>query len=241
MIATVRAEFSKLFSLISCRVLIAATLLIPPALALGMGLNILSTGVALTDGAAQGFEVAGFGQPLIIVLAAVHTGSEYQNGLLRSSLLATPSRIRLLVAKLLVIGITSSALAAVSVGLAVLLRRAVLGDVAPTTTPGDVILNLATVALNWLLIGLISAASTVLARSMLLPVIVLVPMVLGLGVALVSLLPCLRFAPDLAGLQLIARYPGLGLLDPAPGAVVMALWAGVLLVAAGLRHLRRDV
>lgn len=242
MYRTIHAEITKIRTHPATLYTVLATLLIPPALSIAMGLGPAGNPEAVTNVYTQGFEVAGFGQPLVILLAAVIAGSEYQHGLLRSSQLATPNRARLLAAKAILTAVISFVLAVLSIGLAVILRQAVLGDIGLTITEftPSMWLNLLTVALNWTLISLIAFALTVLARSILLPVIVLVPMVLGLGVALVSVLPWLKYAPDLAGLQLIALYPGLGLLDPLPGGIVMATWAIVLLIPAFIVFQRRD-
>lgn len=239
---TLAAELTKLGTLPVALGAIGAALVLPPALAVMMGLSQTARSFAVTNPDTQGFEVAGFGQPLVILLAAVIVGSEYRNGLLRSTQLTTPRRGRILAAKLIVIAGLSFAIAVVSTGLAVLLRRAVLGEggLPSSEVTAGMWLNLLSVGVNWMLIALIAAALTVLARSALLPVIVLVPLVLGLGVALVTVLPWLKYAPDLAGLQLISRYPGIGLLDPIPGGVVMAAWAAGLLLPAFLVFTRRD-
>ena len=240
---TITAELTKLRTLPVALGAIAAALLLPPALAVMMGLNQAgSRSAAAINPDGQGFEAAGFGQPLVILLAAVIVGSEYRNGLLRSTQLATPRRVRLLAAKVLVIAGLTFTLAIVSTGLAVMLRQAVLGDdgIPPNEFTSGMWLNVLGVGVNWMLIALVSAALTVLARSALLPVIVLVPLVLGLGVTLVTVLPWLKYAPDLAGLQLISRYPGIGLLDPIPGGVVMAAWATALLLPAFIVFTRRD-
>ena len=240
---TITAELTKLRTLPVALGAIAAALLLPPALAVMMGLNQAgSRSAAAINPDGQGFEAAGFGQPLVILLAAVIVGSEYRNGLLRSTQLATPRRVRLLAAKVIVIAGLTFTLAIVSTGLAVMLRQAVLGDdgIPPNEFTSGMWLNVLGVGVNWMLIALVSAALTVLARSALLPVIVLVPLVLGLGVALVTVLPWLKYAPDLAGLQLISRYPGIGLLDPIPGGVVMAAWATALLLPAFIVFTRRD-
>ena len=240
---TITAELTKLRTLPVALWAMAAALLLPPALAVMMGLaQAGSRSLAAMNPEGQGFEVAGFGQPVVILLAAVIAGSEYRNGLLRSSHLAVPHRVRLLAAKVIVIAATAFALAVASTTLAVLLRQAALGDdgVPPGEFTVGMWLNVLSVGVNWMLIALISAALTVLARSALLPVIVLVPLVLGLGVALLPVLPWLKYAPDLAGLQLLSRYPGIGLLDPIPGAVVMAAWAAALLLPAFIVFSRRD-
>lgn len=240
---TIRAELTKLLTLPVALWTITAAMVLPPAMAVLMGMGQAGSRLsAAIDPREQGFEVAGFGQPLVILLAAVIVGSEYQHGVLRSSQLATPRRALLLGAKVVIISALAVTLAIVSTTLAVLLRQTVLGDdgVPLGEFTAGMWLNVLSVALNWMLIALISAALTVLARSVLLPVLVLVPLVLGLGVALVTMLPWLRYAPDLAGLQLISRYPGIGLLDPVPGGVVMAAWAAALLLPAFIVFTRRD-
>jgi ABC-2 type transport system permease protein len=237
-----QAEVSKVLSLPSALYTMVAVAIVPALLAVAMGFNMKgSDALNSINVDTQGFEVAGFGQPLVILLAALIFGSEYQNGLLRSSQLATPSRSRLFAAKTIVVGTLSFTLALFSIGVAVFLRRIVLGDADLSTmfTP-DVGLNLLGVAINWTLISLVSAGLTVLAKSVLLPVIILVPMVLGLGVSLVAVLPWLKFAPDLAGLQLMTMYPGIGLLQPVIGGLVMAAWAVSLVFAGLVVFSRRD-
>ena len=61
-----------------------------------------------------------------------------------------------------------------------------------------------------------------------------------LTVSLVGVLPALKFLPDLAGLQLLTAYRGVGLLDPIPGGLVMAAWAVGLVALAALALHRRD-
>jgi ABC-2 type transport system permease protein len=242
LVRVVAAELTKVGTSRAVLLTIAAVLVLPPTLAVAMGLNLRGAS-AVTTAASAGFEVAGFGQPLVVLLAAMIVGGEYRDGLLRSSQLATPNRARLFGAQCLVVTALSGGLAVVSIGTAVLLRHGVLGlaDVPVSGLTPALAGNLFAVALNWTLMGLISAAVTVLARSVLVPVVVLVPLVLGLGIALVGVLPWLRFAPDLAGLQLISPVPGLGLLDPVAGALVMATWATVLLGAAQAVFSHRDL
>lgn len=101
--------------------------------------------------------------------------------------------------------------------------------------------NLVGVAVNYVLIGLIAASLTILARSFLLTLVVLVPLVLGLTLSLLGALPFLKYLPDLAGIQLLTGYPGVGLLDPIPGGLVMGAWAVGLCTAAWIAFRVRDV
>ena len=70
---------------------------------------------------------------------------------------------------------------------------------------------------NYVLIGLIAASITILTRTFIVTLVVLVPLVLGVSISLLGILPVLKYLPDLAGIQLLTGYPGIGLLDPIPG------------------------
>ncbi|RII98571.1 hypothetical protein DZF93_19625 [Clavibacter michiganensis subsp. insidiosus] len=125
---------------------------------------------------------------------------------------------------------------------AVLVAHAARGDDGPPVSglTAGMAGNLVGVVVNFALIGLLAASVTVLTRSLVVPLVVLVPLVLGLTVSLVGLVPAVRYLPDLAGIQLLTAYPGVGLLDPVPGALVMLAWTGALGAAAALSLLRRD-
>lgn len=238
---TLRSEFTKAFSLRSIRVVLVAVLVVPASLALAAGLAFDPSRRALFPVESHGFETAGFGQPLVILLAALIFGNEHIDGQLRTTLLATPRRGRVLAAKCVLTGMLALIGGMVAVGAAVLVKRAVLGEQGlqvPVLTTG-VAGNLIGVGANYALIALLAGSVTVIARTYVVALIVLVPLVLGITISLVGAIPALRFLPDLAGIQLLMPYPGVGLLDPIPGGLVMTLWAAVALgIAAPLFHAR---
>lgn len=100
--------------------------------------------------------------------------------------------------------------------------------------------NLVGVAVNYVLMALIAASITILARTFIVTLVVLVPLVLGLTISLLGVVPALKFLPDLAGIQLLTDYPGVGLLDPVTGGIVMATWTLLLTGASGVAFCRRD-
>ncbi|GMA27637.1 ABC transporter permease [Arenivirga flava] len=233
---TLRAEWTKAITLRSIAGAIVAALLLPPLLAVASGMAFDGGGVAGRSFpvASHGFETAGFGQPLIILVAALVTGTDYLDGQLRTTLAATPRRDGVLAAKLLAITAVALLVGLVSTGAAVVLKHSILGEHAlriDEFTPA-MGWNLLGVAVNYALIGLIAASVTIIARSLIVTLVVLVPVVLGLSISLLGVVPALRFLPDLAGMQLLTAYPGVGLLDPVPGGIVMAGWAVALGVAA---------
>ena len=137
----VRAELTKTLTLRSVQVTLLATLVLPPALAVASGLAFDPDGAvaAVFPIESHGFETTGFGQPLIILLAALVTGSEYLDGQLRSTLLATPNRGVLLAAKLLVLVVLCALIGLISTVAAVFLKHAVLGisGLSPTSSRSE--------------------------------------------------------------------------------------------------------
>ena len=237
-----RAELTKTLSLRSIRWVLSAALLVPPTLALASGLAFDPSRRALFPLESQGFETAGFGQPLVILLAALVTGIEYLDGQLRTTLLATPRRGHVFAAKLLLVGMLGALIGFFAVGASVLVKHAVLGEhgLTPTEFSAGMWGNLLGVAVNYALIGLLAAGITIVARTFVVALIVLVPLVLGITISLVGMVPIVKYLPDLAGIQLLMPYPGIGVLDPIPGGFVMALWVAVVSVLAWILFRTRD-
>ncbi|MBK0422757.1 ABC transporter permease [Leucobacter sp. CSA2] len=239
-----RVEAIKALTLRSVQVSFLTAILAPAVLAVASGASLDPLHAEGFPAASHGFETAGFAQPLVILIAALIVGSEYSDGQLRTSLLANPRRIRFIAAKFAVIAGFAALVGAVSIGIAVLGKRAVLAErgILPFDFTAEMLSNLLGVALNFGLIALIAAALTLLARTVIVALIVLVPLVLGLSISLVPFLPALKFLPDLAGIQLLMPYPReMGLLEPGVGAVVMACWAIVLGGGSWIVFRGRDV
>ncbi len=244
MIHTLRAELTKALTLRSIQATLAAATLAPPILALAAGLAFNPSSAAGSSFPAEshGFETAGFGQPLVILLAALITGTEYLDGQLRSTLAADPNRGRVLTAKLIVIAGAATLIGLIATTAAVILKHAAISahGLPGTEFTAGMVWNLLGVAVNYALISVIAAAITILARTLIVTLVILVPLVLGLTISLVGIIPILKYLPDLAGLQLLTTYPGIGLLQPVPGGVVMAGWATGLLAVAAFAFRHRD-
>lgn len=243
--STLRAEWTKAITLRSVQGTLLAALVVPPALAFASGLAFDPAAVTASSFPIQshGFETAGFGQPLVILLAALISGTEFLDGQLRTTLGAVPKRGRVLGAKLVLIALMAALIGLVATTAAVVLKHSVLGayGLSPSEFTAAMGWNLLGVAANYALIALIAASITIIARTFIVALVVLVPLVLGVTISLLGPLPILRFLPDLAGIQLLTGYPGIGLLDPIPGGIVMLLWALILCGIAWLAFDRRDV
>ncbi|MFT3798912.1 ABC transporter permease [Microbacterium sp.] len=239
---TLHAELTKTLTLRSVQGTLAAALIVPALLALASGLSFDAARGAQIPLESRGFETAGFGQPLVILLAALITGTEYLDGQLRSTLTATPRRGRVLAAKLLIAAGFGAVIGWIAIGLAVLVERAALGQhgVAVDHFTTGMGWNLLGVGVNYALISLLAASITILARTFIVTLVVLVPLVLGVTISLVGVLPIVKYLPDLAGIQLLMPYPGIDLLDPLTGGIVMASWALLFCALAWARFRIRD-
>lgn len=224
---TLRAEFTKTLTLRSIQGTLAAALVVPVALALASGLAFDPARGSQFPLESHGFETAGFGQPLVILLAALITGTEYLDGQLRTTLIATPKRGRVFSAKLLIVAGLGAAIGWVAIGASVLIKHAALGEhgLALDQFTAGMGWNLLGVSINYALIALIAAGITIIAATFIVTLVVLVPLVLGITISLVGVIPLLKYLPDLAGIQLLMPYPGVGVLEPLPGGIVMTLWA----------------
>lgn len=244
MIHILHAEMTKTLTLRSIQLTVLAAVLASPALAFASGISFDPDAATAASFPIEshGFETAGFAQPLIILMAALITGSEYIDDQLRTTLLATPRRGKVLAAKIVVVATLAASIGLISTAAAVVLKHTTLGEhgLNPDQLTAAMGWNLLTVAINYTLISLIAAAITVVARTYIVTLVVLVPLVLGLTISLLGLFPLLKYLPDLAGIQLLTSYPGIGLLTPMTGGLVMAAWATVATTAAAVLFLRRD-
>lgn len=239
-----RAEITKAFTHPAIAITGLAALLVPPILALGTGLNFRPSDSRWDHFPVEshGFEVAGFGQPLVILLAALIVGTEFMDNQIRTTLTAAPKRNRAVAAKLTVVALSSALIGHFATGAAVLLKHTALGEhgLPLSEFTAGMAWNLGGVVLNYTFISLIAAGLTILSRSLIATLVVLIPMVLGLTVGLVQTIPALKYLPDLAGIQLLTPYPGIGLLEPLPGGLVMGAWTTAITLVACAVFNRRD-
>lgn len=191
----------------------------------------------------QGFEMAGFGYVLVVALAALWAGSEYgAGGQIRTTLLATPQRLRVLLTKIVLLAVTVGVVAFMTMWGTLIITHAA-GDtgVDPWTLRPAIWAHLGGLTLAWVLTALIAFAVGVLARTAILPLVLIIPLVLGVGDFLAGIWGGAKYLPTAAGAALYSDPTAGGLLFSALGGVVQASWALVLLTVAGIAFVRRDV
>ncbi|MEU4385446.1 ABC transporter permease [Promicromonospora sp. NPDC023805] len=256
---TFTAELRKAGTLPASWVAVAVTLFGSAGVTV---LNAVAARTALDSGAqeSQGFfsafETAYAAVPLgtvgAVVLGVVVMSSEYAANStdagggrqVTATLAASPRRAVLLAAKaltvVLFVGLTAAATIPACIGVA----RLVIGSGPPETVGlDDALVRSVGATLYWALTGLIALAITTLARSGIIPLVVLIAnsSVVSFSLLLTHVTPLAHWLPDLAGRRLFVGLPTVdGGLDAGPGALVMGAWTFALLAVAGIVFSRRD-
>lgn len=178
----------------------------------------------------MGFDMVSACQLGMVVAGALTASGEYQRDGLRTSLLAMPGRVSLLVAQTLALALFCLVVAALSVVAISLTAQARLGDysVVGAGLPPDLALDWAGAILFWVASALIAFFLTHVFRSVVVPLFAMVCLSLTTYVAL-SLTSLARFLPTTAGillfdpLSITASYPDAALSRP-QAALVVAVW-----------------
>lgn len=189
----------------------------------------------------QGFDLMNIGLVLMIAFGAISAAAEYRDGLIGSSLIAQPKRVRLFATKAGFLAVIIAVTGVLSMGVGTVLRHLALGEhgLNPLEFPPLVWRNVAGVALTWTVLGLLAFTIGVVARNPVVPLVLTIPLAVGLGDFLVTLWGPARFLPPAAAADLFTQADGIHL-DPGTGAVVMTAWAVISVATAGAIFLRRD-
>jgi len=249
------AELAKLLRLPSARGAIGAGLVLAPLLTFFNSRAVLAM---IHDGdavAAANLPDAGFmdlAYPVItaIILGVVAVSSEYLDAgedsgggrQIHTSLLAVPSRVRFLLAKIGALVLTVAALAAVTATVTVVISRAALAEYAAPFT-GETLLRILGVVLYWVLAALLACGATLLTRSGVVPLAVLIlnNSVVSVTYLIAKVVPAANYFPDLVGARMFlhnAESPWR--IGPVTGGLAMAGWALAALALGALVFHRRD-
>ncbi|MFE0130799.1 ABC transporter permease [Streptomyces sp. NPDC059037] len=245
-LAAVRAEFTKVRGV---RGTFLALLLFIPLSLLVAALDGWSARSALESDRGMlrdGFtaEQAGldgilYGQLALIVFGVLVVSSEYGSGMMRVSLLAVPRRGRLYAAKMAVTA-TVALLVAIPVTVAgYLVTQLALGSHGASIGAEGVPRALAGAVLYLTLMTLFAAGTAAAARSAVVPLAILLPMVLA-GSQILSVIGATkevaRYFPDRAGARMLTVDAG----DAYTGGAVLLVWTVAALVLGQVRHRRWD-
>ncbi|MFC4910824.1 ABC transporter permease [Actinomadura gamaensis] len=247
MIDAVRAEFVKLRSLRGPRVALALV----PMISVGVGaLDGWSGRQALDshdpsirpDFTAQqaGFDGVQYGMLALIVFGVLAVSGDP----LGPALLAVPRRARFHAAKMIAVAVVALPVVAFSVIVSDLATQLALGRHGTSLGADGVPRSLAGAVLHLTLMCLLAAGCTMVTRTALVPLAVLLPLV-TVGSQLMTVAQSSRFAanllPDRAGAQLLTVRPGEDALGPLLGGAVLLAWTAAAVLGGLLALRRRDV
>ncbi|MFD6446118.1 ABC transporter permease [Promicromonospora sp. NPDC060204] len=205
-----------------------------------------------------GYAAVPLGTVGAVVIGVVAISSEYAANSpdagggrqITATLAASPHRVRLLVAKALSVLLLVVATAAVTISVCVALAGLIIGDTSGGPSGSDAAVGWdeatarsAGAGLYWTLTALLALAVTVLTRSGIVPLVVLVTnsSLVSFSLLLTHVTPLAHWLPDMAGRRLFGGLSTVeGGLDVLPGALVMAAWTAGLLAVAGVVFSRRD-
>ncbi|MFJ1716410.1 ABC transporter permease [Streptomyces sp. NPDC088260] len=240
--AVLRSEWIKMRSLRS----VAGSLIAVLGVTLAVTLLAFST-VSQSEAAHAGvdpvfgaFYALSFGQIAAISFGATALSAEYLNGALRISLAAVPRRSLLYAAKIAVVGAPALAVGLVSSFSTFFLGQAFMGKYAIDLGEPGALRAAFGGGIYLALMALLAAGLTVVLRSavavlsLLIPFVLIVSFVIGDASSGVA-----QFLPDKAG-QLVLHQNPEGSLGPWGGLTVAAAWAAAALLAGWWAFRRRD-
>lgn len=248
-----RAELSKLASLPSAWIAATVGVLLPAGVA---SLTAQQTGDAIADrtatatGVDTGYHDLAFGVIGAIVLGVVALSTEYTtegeesagSRQIITSLTAVPSRTRLLLAKIAAVGLVVAVLAAAASAATFTGLGLLLGEHAPALDV-DAAARIAGVVVYWVLTAWIALGLTVLTRSGVVPMAVLIAntSIVSVTFLLTRITSLANYLPDIAGLRMFIRDLDTGSdVAPLTGGLVMTIWVLALLTVAAVVFRRRD-
>jgi ABC-2 type transport system permease protein len=209
--------------------------------------------VAYTSPVEAVFSAVPLGTVGAVILGVIVISSEYTANSsdaaggrqITATLAATPHRLAVLTAKAAAVVSLILGTAAIIIPCCLAVAHLIIGGPLATGALGNTAARVAGAALYWTLSGLMALALTVLTRSGILPLIVLIvnSSLVSVSVLLTYVTSLAYYLPDLAGMQLFGGdRTGLfeDALDPLPGALVMAAWTLGLLAISSTVFTRRD-
>ncbi|MFD3261626.1 ABC transporter permease [Paenibacillus lentus] len=181
------------------------------------------------------------GQPGIIVASAGYFGQEYSHSALRTTLLTQPSRLKLLCAKFV-----NNAIIVVFAGIvSSVLSLIVLFFQHDMEWTGSFMIRLlgsiSLGILSWIQLAWITSALSIMTKSLIAPIAIMLPLVLGLGHMLFAISQSAKFLPTLATMNLFS-IPAVNIfLDKWSGLAVQFSWVVLLLTISAWLFSHRNV
>lgn len=239
---TIRSEWTKFYSYPWCSVGIVGAILTAPVVLLVMGANIPS-GLELSaqDVISECMRALILGQAGIVLAATGLFGQEYEQSCLRTTFLAVPKRMKVIRAKWIVLttivvltGIISGLL---SLAIGIIQYNCDLTFGLMAGFVASVLLAM----ISWVQMAWISAGLSMLTKTLVAPIAIMLPLVFSLSQMLYALFKPAKFLPDLAAINLFLTPKTAAFLDVWPGIAVQFAWVILFGAISVWLTLRRDV
>lgn len=182
----------------------------------------------------------------VIVIGSEYTADRAESGggrQITTTMAAVPHRLRLFTAKMLVVLVFVTVTAAITIPATIALARMIVGDAGTeTVTASEMLHRCLGTTVYWVLMGFIAFAITTMARSSIIPLVLLIAnsSVVSLSLILTNITPAAHWLPDMAGRRLFGIETVEGGLSAVSGGIVMSCWTLALLLVAAYLFRRRD-
>ena len=249
------SEWLKIRSTKAFKVSMAFMLLLVPAVSWLEGRQYLSIGLDATPetvpGLAEsidpleylGLNGASMAGMVLVILAGILGAMEFQSHSLRTSLLICNNRLKLLVGKLMTFACFSLATSFLSIYFSYMVMHLALGK----EGLDPILLNQAAWSLilwktlSLTLLGILSFLLGLLARTMLVPLLFLVPQIYNLGNYLAAHTSWGAYLPQPAGELFTATPTSQYVNNPLQGLLILGAWLLVIGGMTSLRFLKTDL
>lgn len=249
------SEWLKICSTKAFKVSMAFMLLLVPAVSWLEGRQYLSVGLDATPetvpGLAEaidpleylGLNGASMAGMVLVILAGILGAMEFQSHSLRTSLLTCNNRLKLLVGKLMTFACFSLASSFLSIYFSYMVMHLALGKegLDPILLNQAAWSHLVWKALATALLGLLSFLLGLLGRTMLLPLLFLVPQIYNLGNYLEAHTSWGAYLPQPAGELFAATPTSQYANNPLQGLLILGAWLLVIGGMTSLRFLKTDL
>ncbi|GIH76331.1 ABC transporter permease subunit [Planobispora longispora] len=247
MTGVLRSEWTKIRSVRST----VWTLLVAVVLMVGFGLLIAASTAnlgersALTDSTMISLSGSAFASLAMATLGVLAVGGEYRTGMIRTTLLAVPGRLRMLAAKTAVVAAVAFSVSLAASFASFFAGQAVLGDKAARLGDPGVLRAVVGAALLITATGVFGLALGALIRHIPGAIVAVIGLVFVLP-QMTNLLPgewgdtLQRYFTTNAGNQITYTRVAEGQLAPWTGFAVYCAWIAVTLAAAAVLLRRRD-
>ena len=254
-VRAIRFEFAKIFSSREWWIIFGIVAVIQPLLALVEAMSLAQIGIHATPetypGLAQalppldyfGFDVTPLGQAAIVVLGGIAGSSIFRSHELRNNLLCLNKRTTTFFVKLLTVLMGSIVVSFISIFITIAVTHIGLGNqgLNPLTLSPIAWQFIGYVASDWVLLSLLSFGLGMLSRNAIVPLLLMVPQVVGLGGFLAQKWQWSVYLPVAAGNLLFATPTDELTHDPVKGGLILAIWTVAMLLVSAYFFVRRDV